>query len=129
MSLELTIMIGTLFLMAGIGMPIAYAILTASMAYMVAAGSSIGIVGKTLVDGIYQSFLLLAVPLFIVAANIMNAGSISDRLLNFCIATVGRVKGGLGQVNVRASLILAGRGFLLISTTSISSMDVRILSN
>ncbi|WHZ33346.1 TRAP transporter large permease [Sagittula sp. MA-2] len=108
MSLELTIMIGTLFLMAGIGMPIAYAILTASMAYMVAAGSSIGIVGKTLVDGIYQSFLLLAVPLFIVAANIMNAGSISDRLLNFCIATVGRFKGGLGHVNVMASLIFSG---------------------
>lgn len=108
MSLELTIMIGTLFLMAGIGMPIAYAILTASMAYMVAAGSSIGIVGRTLVDGIYQSFLLLAVPLFIVAANIMNAGSISDRLLNFCIATVGRFKGGLGHVNVMASLIFSG---------------------
>ncbi|EBA08771.1 TRAP transporter large permease [Sagittula stellata] len=108
MSIELVIMLGTLFLMAGIGMPIAYAIITAAMAYMVAAGSSIGIVGKTLVDGIYQSFLLLAVPLFIVAANIMNAGSISDRLLNFCIATVGRFKGGLGHVNVMASLIFSG---------------------
>jgi tripartite ATP-independent transporter DctM subunit len=75
---------------------------------MLATGTSIGLVGKTLTDGIYQSFLLLAVPLFIVAANIMNAGTISDRLLNFCIATVGRFKGGLGHVNVMASLIFSG---------------------
>ncbi|MEZ5724287.1 MAG: TRAP transporter large permease [Paracoccaceae bacterium] len=108
MSLELVIMVGSLFFLAGIGMPIAYAIIVASMAYMLAAGTSIGVVGKTLTDGIYQSFLLLAVPLFIVAANIMNAGSISDRLLNFCIATVGRFKGGLGHVNVMASLIFSG---------------------
>ncbi|MCA0962508.1 TRAP transporter large permease [Salipiger bermudensis] len=108
MSVELLAMIGTLFLLAGIGMPIAYAIIVASMSYMVVSGTSIGLVGKTLVDGIYQSFLLLAVPLFIVAANIMNAGTISDRLLGFCVATVGRFKGGLGHVNVMASLIFSG---------------------
>ncbi|MDG1282387.1 MAG: TRAP transporter large permease [Pseudorhodobacter sp.] len=108
MSIELLIMVGSLFFLAGIGMPIAYAIIVASMAYMLAAGSSVGLVGKTLVDGVYQSFLLLAVPLFIVAANIMNAGTISDRLLGFCIATVGRFKGGLGHVNVMASLIFSG---------------------
>jgi TRAP-type transport system large permease protein len=52
--------------------------------------------------------VLLAVPLFIVAANIMNAGSISERLLNFCVAIVGRFKGGLGHVNVVSSLIFSG---------------------
>ncbi len=89
-------------------MPIAYAIIVASIAYMLAVGSSPGIVGRVLVDGIYQSFLLLAVPLFIVAANIMNAGTISERLLGFCVATVGRFKGGLGHVNVMSSLIFSG---------------------
>ena len=108
MSLELMIMVGSLFFLAGIGVPIAYAILVASMAYMLSTDTSIGLVGKSLLDGVYQSFLLLAVPLFIVAANIMNAGSISDRLLNFCIATVGRFKGGMGHVNVMASLIFSG---------------------
>jgi TRAP-type C4-dicarboxylate transport system permease large subunit len=49
------------------------------------------------------------VPLFIVAANIMNAGTISDRLLRFCIvALVGRFAGRLGHVNVVASLIFSG---------------------
>jgi tripartite ATP-independent transporter DctM subunit len=59
-------------------------------------------------DGLYQSFILLAVPLFIVAANIMNAGTISDRLLQFCVAAVGRFRGGLGHVNIVASLIFSG---------------------
>lgn len=55
-----------------------------------------------------MAFFLLAVPLFIVTANIMNAGSISDRLLSFCVAVVGRFRGGLGHVNVMASLIFSG---------------------
>ncbi len=108
MSIEFLICLGTLFLLAGIGAPIAYAILVASIAYLFAAGQGIGIAGKVLMDGLYQSFILLAVPLFIVAANIMNAGTISDRLLSFCVALVGRFRGGLGHVNVVASLIFSG---------------------
>lgn len=108
MSIELLLCVGTLFFLAGIGVPVAYAIILASMTYLVANGQSIGLTGKILLDGIYQSFLLLAVPLFIVAANIMNAGTVTERLLNFCVATVGRFRGGLGHVNVMASLIFSG---------------------
>ncbi|MEQ9037825.1 MAG: TRAP transporter large permease [Silicimonas sp.] len=108
MSVEFLICIGTLFFLAGIGMPIAYAIMVASIAYVAVAGQGVGIIGKVLMDGLYQSFILLAVPLFIVAANIMNAGTISDRLLGFCVALVGRFRGGLGHVNVVASLIFSG---------------------
>ena len=108
MSIEFLICLSTLFFLAGIGAPIAYAILVASIAYLFAAGQGIGIAGKVLMDGLYQSFILLAVPLFIVAANIMNAGTISDRLLSFCVALVGRFRGGLGHVNIVASLIFSG---------------------
>ena len=108
MSAEFLLCLATLFVVAGMGAPIAYAILVASFVYLIAAGQSIGIAGKTMMDGLYQSFILLAVPLFIVAANIMNAGTISDRLLNFCVALVGRFRGGLGHVNVVASLIFSG---------------------
>jgi len=108
MSVEFLLCVGSLFVLAGIGAPVAYAILVAAMIYVGASGQGIGIVGKNLLDGLYQSFLLLAVPLFIVAANIMNAGTISDRLLGFCVAVVGRLRGGLGHVNVMASLIFSG---------------------
>ncbi len=108
MSMEFVLCLVTLFGLAGIGMPIAHAILIASFVYLAGSGQSIGVAGKVLVDGLYQSFILLAVPLFIVAANIMNAGTISDRLLRFCVALVGRLRGGLGHVNVVASLIFSG---------------------
>ncbi|MXQ09255.1 TRAP transporter large permease subunit [Alphaproteobacteria bacterium GH1-50] len=108
MSLEFLLCVLSLFFFAGIGVPVAYAILIASAVYLFSGGQSVGVAGKTLMDGLYQSFILLAVPLFIVAANIMNAGTISDRLLRFCIGLVGRFKGGMGHVNVVASLIFSG---------------------
>ena len=94
--------------LAGIGMPIAYAIMLASFVYLSVGDQDIGLSGKILLDGVYSSFILLAVPLFIIAANIMNAGTISDRLLRFCVGLVGRFKGGMGHVNVVASLIFSG---------------------
>lgn len=108
MSLEFGLCVLSLFFFAGIGVPVAYSILIASAVYLFTGGQSVGVAGKTLMDGLYQSFILLAVPLFIVAANIMNAGTISDRLLRFCIGLVGRFKGGMGHVNVVASLIFSG---------------------
>ena len=108
MTFEFTLCILTLFFLAGIGMPIAYAIMLAAFIYLSLGDKDIGLAGKILLDGVYSSFILLAVPLFIVAANIMNAGTISDRLLRFCVGMVGRFKGGMGHVNVVASLIFSG---------------------
>ncbi|SOE17197.1 tripartite ATP-independent transporter DctM subunit [Hoeflea halophila] len=108
MTLEFAACLLTLFFLAGIGLPVAYAILIAAFAYLGVNGQGVGIAGKVLMDGLYQSFILLAVPLFIVAANIMNAGTISERLLQFCVAAVGRFRGGLGHVNIVASLIFSG---------------------
>ena len=59
----------------------AYAIMVALARLSLRRGQELGVAGKILMDGLYRSFILLAVPLFIVAANIMNAGTISDRLL------------------------------------------------
>ena len=108
MSYEFFICIILLFSLSAIGTPIAYAIFVSSCAYLWVGGQGIGLAGKVILDGLYSSFILLAVPLFIVAANIMNAGTISDRLLRFCVAVVGRFKGGLGHVNVVASIIFSG---------------------
>ena len=108
MSMELILGIVTLFGAAMIGMPVAYAILTGVIVYLGYSGQDLAIAGETMVQRLFDGFLLLAVPLFIVSANIMNAGSISDRLLHFCVALVGRFRGGLGHVNVVASLIFSG---------------------
>lgn len=108
MNLELALCLITLFGLAGIGTPIGYSIMLASLVYLGMNGMDIALTGEKILQGLYKSFILLAVPLFIVAANIMNAGTISDRLLYFCVAVVGRFRGGLGHVNVMASLIFSG---------------------
>lgn len=108
MSLELILGMAALFGMAAIGTPVAYSILVGVLVYLGVSGQDLAIAGTTMVQRLFDGFLLLAVPLFIASANIMNAGTISDRLLQFCIALVGRFRGGMGHVNVVASLIFSG---------------------
>ena len=79
--------------LAGIGAPIAHAMIVAAVVYLAVAGQDLGLAAEQMIQGIYDSFIILAVPLFIVAANIMNEGAISDRLLDFCKAAVGRFQG------------------------------------
>ena len=108
MSLAFGVGLIALLGLSAIGMPIAFSIILSSVAYLAIAGQDIALAGEQILTGTYKSFILLAVPLFIVAANIMNAGTISDRLLSFCVAVVGRFRGGMGHVNVVASLIFSG---------------------
>jgi len=97
-----------LFGLAGIGAPIALSMIVSSIFYLLIKGQDIGLAAEQMIQGLYDSFLLLAIPLFITAANIMNVGTISERLLQFCLALVVRFRGGLGHVNVIANMIFAG---------------------
>ncbi len=108
MSLAFALCILVVLLLAAIGAPIALAMIVGATAYLFLMGQDPSLASEHIIQGLYDSFVLLAVPLFIVAANIMNAGTITDRLLRFSIAIVGRLRGGLGHVNVVASLIFSG---------------------
>ena len=90
-----------------LGLPIGHAMIGGSILYLWLAGLDLGTAAEQLLNGMNSSFLLLAIPLFILAAEFMNAGSIMDRLLRFCNALVGRFRGGLAQVNVVQSIIFA----------------------
>jgi len=129
MSIPFAVCLGTMLLLAGIGTPIAYSIILAAIAYLMVSGQDIALAGEQILSGISGSFILLAVPLFIAAANIMNAGSISDRLLNFCVACVGRFRGGLGHVNVVASLIFSGMsGSAVADAAGIGKMIIEMMT-
>ncbi len=108
MSLGFLICLAVVFALAAIGTPIGYSLLLGAIAYLAVMGSDLSLAAEQLIQAIYDGYILLAVPLFIIAANIMNAGTISTRLMNFCVALVGRFRGGLGHVNVVSSLIFAG---------------------
>ncbi|MDG4893843.1 TRAP transporter large permease [Mesorhizobium sp. WSM4976] len=97
-----------LFVLAGLGTPVAYSMIVAAIVYLAVKGQDLGLAAEQIIQGLYDGFIILAVPLFIAAANIMNAGTISERLLQFCMAIVGRLRGGLGHVNVVANLIFSG---------------------
>ncbi len=89
------------------GLPVAYSMIGGSILYLFLAGLDMGTAAEQLLNGMMASQLLLAIPLFILAAEFMNTGSIMDRLLTFCNAIVGRFRGGLAQVNVVQSIIFA----------------------
>lgn len=91
-----------------LGLPIGHAMIAGSILYLFIVGQDMGIAAEQLLNGLYNSYVLLAVPLFLFAAELMNVGSMSDRLLHFCNAFVGRFRGGLGHVNVVQSVIFAG---------------------
>ena len=90
-----------------IGLPVAYAMIGGSILWLLMKGQDMGTAAEQLLNGMMTSQLLLAIPLFILAAEFMNTGSIMDRLLRFCNALVGRFRGGLAQVNVVQSIVFA----------------------
>ena len=90
-----------------VGLPVAYAMIGGSILWLFLAGQDLGTAAEQLLNGMMASQLLLAIPLFILAAEFMNAGAIMDRLLRFCNAIVGRYRGGLAQVNVLQSIVFA----------------------
>ena len=103
-----TLCVIVLVSLALIGLPIGLSMIAASLLYLFAAGLDPGTVAEQILNGLFNSYVLLAVPLFILAADLMNTGSLTDRLLKFCLILVGRFRGGLGHVNVVANIIFAG---------------------
>jgi C4-dicarboxylate transporter DctM subunit len=90
------------------GLPIGHSMIVASVFYLLVAGLDLGTAAEQILNGLFNSYVLLAIPLFILAADLMNIGSLTDRLLQFCLVLVGRFRGGLGHVNVVANMIFAG---------------------
>ena len=108
MSVAFALCLGAIVALSLLGLPIGHAMIAASILYLYVKGIDPGTAAEQLLNGMYSSYLLLAIPLFILAAEFMNSGSIMDRLLRFCNALVGRWRGGLAHVNVVQSIIFAG---------------------
>ena len=89
-------------------MPIGFSMIASGIAYLLVKGQDIGLVAEQVGNGLYNSYVLLAVPLFVFAANIMNAGTVSERIFDFCRILVGRMRGGLAQVDILVSVIFSG---------------------
>jgi len=101
------VFLATFLVLLLIGAPISIAIGAGATAGCIALGYPLQIVGQKMVTGV-DSYLLIAVPLFIFAGNLMNEGKITTKIFDFAKALVGWIPGGLGHANIVASIIFAG---------------------
>jgi C4-dicarboxylate transporter, DctM subunit len=107
-STALWVLIGVMVAGMLLRMPIGFSMLASGIGYLVVKRQDLGLVAEQVGNGLYNSYVLLAVPLFVFAANIMNAGTVSERIFDFCRILVGRMRGGLAQVDILVSVIFSG---------------------
>ncbi|WP_308787933.1 TRAP transporter large permease [Planomicrobium stackebrandtii] len=105
-----------------LGVPVAFSLGLASFIYLMLAGIPLNIIPQRMFGGL-NSFVLLCIPGFILAGNLMNAGGITGRIIQFANDLFGHIRGGLGLANVGASMGFAGiSGTALADTASIGSI-------
>lgn len=102
------VLFGTFFALLAVRVPVAFALGLAALPILVIEPRLSPMVLFNEMFKAYNSFILLAVPFFLLTANLMNVGGITDRLMRFSRALVGHFPGGLAQVNVVLSVFFAG---------------------
>jgi len=108
MSQALIVLLVMLTLTLVLRLPIGFGMLISGVSYLVFKRQDLGLAAEQVLNGLYNSYILLAVPLFIFAASVMNSGTVSERLFDFALAIVGRLRGGLAHVNIIVSVIFSG---------------------
>lgn len=127
----LVFFIGLLLVLFAIGLPVAISIGFTSLSVIVVQSGIRDIpYGLTAINMMYgvNNFPILAVPFFVLAANIMNAGGVTNRIFGFANCLVGHVRGGLGHVNVLASMIFAGMsGTAVADAAGLGTLEIRAM--
>jgi TRAP-type C4-dicarboxylate transport system permease large subunit len=112
------------------GLPIALAMMLASLLYIWVSGTIPPLTVVHRMVGGVDSFPLLAVPFFILAGNLMNSAGITNRIYNFALALVGWLKGGLGHVNVVGSVIFAGMsGTAIADAGGLGTIEIKAMKD
>jgi tripartite ATP-independent transporter DctM subunit len=112
------------------GVPVALAMIVASLAYVMLSGTVPDFVVIHRMYGGIDSFPLLAVPFFILAGNLMNSAGITNRIYNFALALVGWLKGGLGHVNIVGSMIFAGMsGTAIADAAGLGTIEIKAMQD
>ncbi|MEC1522278.1 TRAP transporter large permease subunit [Neobacillus niacini] len=116
--MTLAVFVGSLLGVMAFGVPIAFALLLSGIILMLFLGNfDTQILAANLIDGA-DNFPLMAIPFFILAGELMNAGGISKRIISFAMAYVGHIRGGLGYVAILASVLFAGLSGSAVADTA-----------
>jgi tripartite ATP-independent transporter DctM subunit len=123
----ISVLIGSFLLLLIIGVPVAFSLGLSSVATVLLIGIPLEVVAQRMVAGV-DIFVLMAVPFFILAGEIMGTGGIAQRLINLSNAIVGRFRGGMAQVNVLSSMFFGGiSGSSVADTSAIGSVMIPMM--
>jgi tripartite ATP-independent transporter DctM subunit len=113
------------------GMPIAFGLLTSTTYYLLISDQSRELISfSARVISASDSYVLIAVPFFMLAAELMNEAKITDRIFSFAKSLVGHIPGGLGHVNIMASIIFAGMsGSGLADTSGLGKVEIKAMKD
>ena len=107
-----------LIVFAAIGVPLAFSIGASCISYLSAAKPMfLSMMPQRIWNGVYSE-LMIAMPLFMLAGELMNTGGITKRIINFCMEILRPIHGGLGEVNIVASMIFGGISGSSVADTS-----------
>jgi tripartite ATP-independent transporter DctM subunit len=125
--------IGLLIILFVIGIPVSISIGLTCMAVLWAQGDftsiPLNLFPLKMMHGI-NNFPILAIPFFILAANVMNKGSVTPRIFDFANGLVGHLRGGLGHVNVLASMIFAGMsGTAVADAAGLGALEIKAMQD
>lgn len=108
-----------------IRMPVGLGMLVGSIAYYFAKGLSLGSLVNTVCFGLTNSYILIAIPLFVFTANVMNSSEVTDKIFDFARSVIGRKPGATGYVNIVASLIFAGMtGSAVADASGLGTLEI-----
>src|ERR1700687_2376388 len=112
------------------GLPVAMAMATASLIYVMLTGNIPDFVVIHRMYGGIDSFPLLAVPFFILAGNLMNLAGITNRIYDFAVALCGWMRGGLAHVNIIGSVIFAGMsGTAIADAAGLGTIEIKAMKD
>lgn len=122
--MEVIVLFSVFLVLLVLGVPIAFALGISSLSYLLLEGISLTIVPQRMYAGM-DTFVLLCIPGFVLAGNLMNVGNITEHIVRFCNALLGHIRGGLGLANVGGSMIFAGiSGTAVADAASIGSVMI-----
>ena len=125
MNLALTVFIIIFVLTFLLRIPIPFGFITGGVFYMALKGIDTALAMEKVLTGLYSNYILIAIPLFIFTAKLMNEGKITEHIFKFANGLVGRFHGGLGHVNVVASIIFSGMtGSALADASGLGIMEI-----
>ena len=113
-----------------LGYPVAFGMFVSSILYLMISQIDMATIVDLMVIQYENQFILMAVPLFIFTAKVMNTGRLTDRLFNFAKVLVGPLKGGLGHVNIVASIIFAGMsGSEIADVAGLGTVEIKAMKD